>query len=189
MTRRRTQRSIVSVAVLVCTAAGIWASNLAAQAPPRQQEFVDRSLEPKYKADRVLVRFRPNVTRAATQAVHNRIGTRVLSEPKIVDRLQVVQIKPGASVGDTIRRYRADTSVLYAEPDYIVRAFDIIPNDPQFPLQWNLKNTGQSGGKPGADIHATQAWSLMTGSSSVVVAVLDTGMDYTHPELSGQVWT
>jgi subtilisin family serine protease len=111
-----------------------------------------------------------------------------VNELEIVDRLQVIRLNSGSIVDDAVRRYRADPNVLYAEPDYLVQAFDIIPNDPQFPVQWNLHNTGQNGGTPGADIHATQAWSLTTGASNVIVAVLDTGIDYTHPDLISQVW-
>jgi subtilisin family serine protease len=62
------------------------------------------------------------------------------------------------------------------------------PNDPMFAEQWSLDNTGQSGGKAGADVCALGAWSKTTGSRKVVVAVLDTGVDYTHRDLIGNMW-
>ena len=83
---------------------------------------------------------------------------------------------------------RGKASVLYAEPDYLVHASGAT-NDPQFSLQWNLQNTGQNGGTSGADIHAAQAWGLTTGSPNTVVAVLDTGIDYTHQDLAANVWS
>jgi len=82
--------------------------------------------------------------------------------------------------------------VAYAEPNYIVHA-DLIPNDPNFSSLWGLRNTGQiiNGvpGTPGADISATSAWDISTGSRANVVAVVDTGIDYTHPDLSANVWS
>jgi subtilisin family serine protease len=63
------------------------------------------------------------------------------------------------------------------------------PNDPMFGEQWSLQNTGQSGGTTGADMCALGAWSKTTGSRKVIVAVLDTGVDYTHRDLAGNMWT
>ncbi len=58
-----------------------------------------------------------------------------------------------------------------------------------FPRQWGLSNSGQDGGTSGTDIHAQQAWSVTTGSQNVVVAVIDTGIDYTHPDLAANIWS
>ena len=66
------------------------------------------------------------------------------------------------------------------------------PNDPSFPQEWGLDNTGQTvnftTGTPDADIDATEAWSVSTGSPSVTVAVIDTGVDLTHPDLAPNIW-
>jgi subtilisin family serine protease len=148
----------------------------------------DPSQFPKYRSDRVLVRFRPGVDRSRMQAFHAKLGDKVVSEPASVDRLQIVQIAAGATVKDAIKSYRSNPDVLYAEPDYLVHALET-PNDPFFSSQWNLQNIGQNGGTPGADIRATEAWNITTGSASVVIAVLDTGIDYTHPDLAANVWT
>jgi len=136
----------------------------------------------------VLVRFRPEATRAAMETAHQLVAAKVLAEPAIVKHLHIVQLEQGVSVQEALFRYRQNPNVLYAEPDYIVRA-STTPNDPQFGAQWSLHNTGQNGGTPGADIHAPQAWALTTGSPNVVVAILDTGIDYTHPDLASNVWT
>ena len=62
-------------------------------------------------------------------------------------------------------------------------------NDPQFGELWSLNNTGQSGGTVDADIDAPEAWDLTTGSQAVVVGLIDTGVDYTHPDLASNIWT
>jgi uncharacterized repeat protein (TIGR01451 family) len=77
--------------------------------------------------------------------------------------------------------------VVYVEPNYIVQA-TATPNDPLFGQLWALKNTGQSFGVAGADIKSEAAWNVTTGSASIVVGVVDTGIDYTHPDLAANVW-
>lgn len=63
------------------------------------------------------------------------------------------------------------------------------PNDPLFNEQWSLLNTGQRAGKTGADVCATHAWEKTKGSRKVVVAVIDTGVDYNHQDLHNNIWT
>jgi len=73
------------------------------------------------------------------------------------------------------------------------RPFSTTPNDTDFSLQWALQNTGQTvagiAGTSGADIGATAAWDHTTGSSGVAVAVVDTGVDYSHADLAGNMWS
>jgi subtilisin family serine protease len=96
------------------------------------------------------------------------------------------------SAADLVQRLAANPDIEYVEPNYIVRAV-AQPDDPQFPQLWGLLNTGQTingtAGTPGADIHAAEAWNLSVGSKDNVVAVIDTGVDYTHPELAGNIWS
>lgn len=65
----------------------------------------------------------------------------------------------------------------------------VIPNDPRFGDMWGMLNTGQASGIAGADISATDAWAIGTGSRSVVVAIFDSGIDYNHPDLNANMWT
>ena len=76
----------------------------------------------------------------------------------------------------------------YAEPNYIGQGNDFFPNDTFFSLeQWNLHNIGQTGGTVDADIDAVEGWQITTGSSSIVVAVLDSGIDSDHLEFQGRI--
>ena len=77
----------------------------------------------------------------------------------------------------------------YAEPNFLYRPLTaVLPSDPLFGLLYAENNTGQSGGTPDADVDAPEAWALTTGSPRTTVAVLDTGVDYTHPDLYLNVW-
>lgn len=83
--------------------------------------------------------------------------------------------------------------VLYVEPNYVVRSF-APPNDALFPQLWGLHNVQQvvNGGGPGSvgsDIGAVAAWDVSAGSAAHVVAIIDTGLDYTHPDLAANIWT
>ena len=88
--------------------------------------------------------------------------------------------------------FQGQPGVLYAEPNYLLTKA-VTPNDPDFPNLWGLHNTGQSVfgvfGTPDADIDAPEAWDISTGSTSIVVGVIDTGVDYTHPDLSANIWS
>ena len=95
---------------------------------------------------------------------------------------------PGASATDILGWSRTTAGVRSIEPDRVVTATATLPNDPSFNRLWGLNNTAQTGGLANADIDAPAAWDVTTGSRSVVVAVVDTGIDYNHPDLAANVW-
>ena len=96
---------------------------------------------------------------------------------------------PGATRQDVLRWAEAMPGLLSLEPDFVLRGASL-PNDPGFSSQWSVANDALGGfGVAGADIHATEAWDITTGSRSVVVAVIDSGIDLTHPDLAANIWT
>src|SRR3989441_4558242 len=142
---------------------------------------------PRHAPDTILVRFKASALPADQALVHALVGAHVYKSFRSVEGLQAVRIPPGMRVKDAIEFYRRRPDVLYAEPNWIVDA-QVVPSDPSFSSLWGLNNTGQSGGIPDADIDAPEAWDITTGSSDVVVAVIDTGIDYTHPDLSANMF-
>lgn len=139
-------------------------------------------------AGEILVRFRPGASANTVAAAHSTAGGRAMRSYRVVDGLQKVRLERGQSVEAAIARYEAMPNVLYAEPNYIVHA-TVMADDALFSQQWGMHNTGQTGGTPDADVDAPEAWSHTTGSSEVVVAVIDSGVDYTHPDLINNMWT
>lgn len=110
-----------------------------------------------------------------------------------LDRTFVLQFDENEDLEAILDNLRANEAVEYAEPNAKIETGSLIPNDPGFAQQWGLRNPGLSvGGYPadlGADIHATQAWEITTGSANVLVAVTDTGVDITHPDLAPNIYT
>jgi subtilisin family serine protease len=110
-----------------------------------------------------------------------------------LDRVFVLKYDADADTDSIIAALRESGEVEYAEPNYRIELGSLIPNDPVFSAQWSLKNIGLYVGEypatPDADIKAPEAWALTTGSPDVVVAVTDTGVDLTHPDLDANIYT
>lgn len=152
----------------------------------------------------VLVRFRAGTSEERIQADAARLHDRVEDEIESVEGLVVVADLNGEDAAQVVRDYTSLPEVEYAEANEVIRTepladssndtrfvspdFDGGPNDPLLAEQWGLINTGQRDGKSQADISALSAWSKTHGSRKVVVAVLDSGVDYTHPDLAGNMW-
>jgi subtilisin family serine protease len=145
-----------------------------------------------YAEGELLVRFRPEAANNALEkaAAHFRAGTVLVKEFKGVQGLQHVRLPQNASMSQAIKKYQNNPNVLYAEPNYFFNALTV-PDDPMFSQLWALKNTGQTvngvAGTSGADMKVTEAWQYLTGSDDVIIAVLDTGVDYNHPDLKNNM--
>lgn len=148
----------------------------------------------------LIVRFVPNADQGQIAGIMNDLGAAVKEEiPELnmkVLKFPEYGMNSNEMMVDTIHLLAADPNVLYAEPNYIVKAIGL-PNDPQFENLWGLHNDGQVGcaydpkepGQGGADISVLGAWDkYTTGSSDIVVAVIDTGIDYSHQDLDKNMW-
>ncbi len=145
------------------------------------------SADTKIYADhQVIVKLRRGLLKTDGDKIRGELRSKTKHRFKLID-VELWDIS-GMTVDEAIKKYRGDPRIEYIEPNYILRADEVIPNDPSFPLLWGLHNTGQSGGTPDADIDAPEAWSFQTGAQ-VVIGVIDTGVDRTHPDLAANMWT
>ena len=137
-----------------------------------------------YDSDTILVQFNPDAEASGNINLH---GAKVLRSLQIVDGLYELQIPQGTTVQQALATFRADTSVNVAEANYRLM-LERIPNDPSFGSLYGMNNTGQTGGLVDADIDAPEAWDISTGTRNTIVAVIDSGVDYTHPDLAANMW-
>lgn len=142
---------------------------------------------------RLLVRFHPDP--AGGVGAQRRLslppGCSVVHWSRAVSDLYVLSV-PEASRDELLKSLQADPGVMYAEPDFEV-TFTRTPNDPFFGLQWGAENTGQTvdndPGLDGSDTSATDAWDIWTGDPDFKIAVTDTGVHFSHPDLANNIWT
>jgi subtilisin family serine protease/subtilisin-like proprotein convertase family protein len=150
-----------------------------------------------YKSDSVIVVYKDSASKFDRRAARSIVRAKIsdLNNDEIDDKYR--NLKKGRiakftldniSVKSALEKLRKNPAVLYAEPDYIVHA-SVTPDDSSFADLWGMNNTGQGGGVADADIDAPEAWDISTGSHDVIIGVIDTGVDHTHPDLMANVWT
>jgi len=139
-----------------------------------------------YQPGVVLVKFKQPYAERVDRTLAAEMGLSLQYRSRI--GVYVTRVGTAETVPQAAARVSKDPRVVYAEPNYRIEFFNT-PDDPRFAEQWGSDNTGQTGGSADADIDAVEAWDISIGSPSVVVAVLDTGVDYTHPDLVANMWT
>jgi serine protease len=150
-----------------------------------------------YKSDSIIVVYKDSASKFDRRAARSIVRAKIsdLNNDEIDDKYR--NLKKGRiakftldniSVKSALEKLRKNPAVLYAEPDYIVHA-SVTPDDSSFADLWGMNNTGQSGGVADADIDAPEAWDISMGSHDVIIGVIDTGVDHTHPDLMANVWT
>ncbi|MFN7966278.1 MAG: S8 family serine peptidase [Acidobacteriota bacterium] len=176
MSRSRLGRSVSLVSLVIVLALGVmWALALTGD-----------SARPAYVPGEVLLKFRPDAPLGGIARLRGELAASTLNT--FASRAEQWRLGPGVNVEAAIARLQASPLVEYAEPNFVI-GLDVIPNDPRVSELWGMNNTGQTGGTVDADIDADLAWGVSTGSPSVVVGVIDTGIDYNHPDLAPNIWT
>jgi subtilisin family serine protease/subtilase family serine protease len=188
------RRAICGVAVL---SAALLSGSPSAQAPPQTTGRPSSGRGTTEVNGREAVQGEVLVRWRQEAGARGRNEIRALVDADAIDtigrtRLDRVRSR-SLDVQTLLARLAGRGDIAYVEPNYVVRTL-ADPNDPSFPQLWGLANTGQPingspGGTPGADIHAREAWDVSTGSTDQVVAVIDTGIDYTHPDLAPNMWS
>ena len=154
----------------------------------------------EYLPDQVLVKFTEGATAEDRAALMADSGSEIKEYWEEL-RIGVVDLPDTGSdvVIPMAQWFQAQNTVEFAEPDFNVAKLTRAPNDPGYPGMWGLNNSGQVGiadtsvglpvaGLPGADIDAQLAWDISTGTSQTVVAIIDSGVDYFHPDLRANMW-
>ncbi|HVF22548.1 MAG TPA: S8 family peptidase [Pyrinomonadaceae bacterium] len=144
----------------------------------------------------LLVKFKsgvsPRTIEELTARFHDHVEDRIENAPGWASIDDLDDVNPYLAVA----QYLGQPEVEYAEPNFEIQLPEftkellpvIHPTDPRFEDQWALANSGQRGGTVGADISAMRAWATTIGSDKVVVAVLDSGVDYMHEDLAPNMW-
>jgi len=130
-----------------------------------------------YVPGELLVKYKPSVRAVASEYFQSRWGVATVRTFRRIG-VQRLRLPKDMTVEEALEIYRNDPDVEYAEPNYLRYAAATTPNDTFFSNLWGLNN-----------INAPEAWDITTGNSNVVVAVLDSGVDYNHPDLAANIWT
>lgn len=147
---------------------------------------------PAYAPGEILVKYKPHLSPSTIRSMERRLGVETI---KKLESIQVHRVKlpPNMSVEAALDLYQRSPNVEYAEPNYYRYMLATIPNDTYFSNLWGLHNTGQTVGETtgteDADMDLPGAWDLVTDCSSIIVAVIDSGVDLNHPDLAGNLWT
>jgi subtilisin family serine protease len=144
----------------------------------------------RYVKDEIIIKYKTNIKTSSKLALKNRYSLKPEKSFKNVDA-ELVKIPDTADLEATIQKLRGDSEVQLVQPNYIYRVEDFSGEERSTEL-WGLKNSGQSiwgqSGINGIDINVNNAWTKTQGDASIVVAVIDSGVDINHPDIKGRIW-
>lgn len=153
----------------------------------------DKTVEPCTRAfvsNELLIKYKSFANTDQIRARQRQSGIIKLKQFK-KSRINLLKLPDNLSVDQAMELFNTDRTVEFVEPNYYYRPA-LIPNDPFYNKLWGADNTGQSingsSGLPDADIDLPEAWNITTGNDHVVVAIIDTGVDLSHPDLYNNIW-
>lgn len=143
----------------------------------------------EYSSNTVLVKYKPHANVQDKTRAHQLVNASKAKAYGVVKALEKLTLSSNSSVEQAIEKLQHLPFIEYAEPDYKVST---TTNDSHYSLLWGLENIGQtiqgSVGTPNADIDADLAWGIYSNNGTVIVAVIDTGVNYLHPDLDNNIW-
>ncbi|HEX8500465.1 MAG TPA: S8 family serine peptidase [Pyrinomonadaceae bacterium] len=133
----------------------------------------------------LLARFRGEAPERGIAALAAELGLTRAGRLRGASGVERLSLAGGGDVDSVLPALRSSELVEFAEPNFVIKADQLTPDDPLFKDQWAL---GAARAAAGADLNAVRAWRHTTGSPDTVVAVVDSGVDFTHPDLGGNRW-
>jgi subtilisin family serine protease len=191
--------------LLLCLSPGYGQSvnEYKASVVPAGHDFTKIDTGAEYKSDELIIRFKlknanSRYSAAEKTSILNTLGVAAVKRhSKLVADMAVVKLPAGVTIQDALKTFNQNSAILYAEPNYKVKMTST-PTDTLFSSLWGMHNAGQyivgtcpaqnGSGTIGADIDAPEAWDIATDASDIIVAVIDTGIDYNHEDLADNMW-
>jgi len=142
------------------------------------------------KQGELLVKYKADTRKSASMRYQKNLGITTIKQFK-TSKGRVIKLPVSMRVEHALDILKSDPDGEWAEPNYLRHAY-AVPDDAFFDEAWGLSNTGQvingTSGTSDADIDAMEAWDITTGNASIVIAVIDSGIDYNHPDLRDNIW-
>ncbi|UCB58736.1 MAG: S8 family serine peptidase [Thermoplasmatales archaeon] len=159
-------------------------------------KYIDDTIKQEFIPKEIIVKFRdkPVMASLSIENLYDKYQINSIekvfknSENTILDNIYLLKVPKDTDLFSIIEDFTSHPDVEYAETNGLSQTACLIPDDVDFDKQWALENTGQTGGKIDSDIDATDVWDIETGSSDIVIAVIDSGIDYNHPDFEDNIW-
>jgi len=157
----------------------LWTILWLGQVPLFAENIIPTGLAPQYRLDQILVQPKHGISSDTLARFHSQHGIEVLRTLLTQGGLQIISVPKAQTIAELVKTYQQSGLVEFAEPDYLVHTAATIPNDPKFldGTLWGLTK-----------IDAPDGWDVQTSASNIIVAVLDTGVRYTHEDLASNMW-